>query len=142
VKDYDSLPTKILVIDEDESSFQIRQCIAKALHGLPPVEMYHAHDATEALAMIERLCPHVILVDYDQPEERELFIDSLSSQHPPIVLETEGEFTSVQDFSVSQEITYIPRSESLEEMHQELLLVAALGVKYTGMRNCISEMLH
>ena len=50
-----AVPTKILFIDQNEASFQVQRCVAKALSSLPPVQLYHAHDATEALAMIDKL---------------------------------------------------------------------------------------
>ena len=127
-------PTKILVIDSDEAAFQVRQCVAKALAGLPPLELFHARDATEALAMMERLSPDVVILDDAEAEERELFMDSLSLNHPPIVLQTDDpeEIGTPAQFTIDKQVTYIPRNESLEGIHQTLLLAAAIGVKFTG----------
>ncbi|MCB0323976.1 MAG: hypothetical protein KDD69_10395 [Bdellovibrionales bacterium] len=129
-------PTKILFIEHDEAAFQIRQCIARALLSLPPVELYHARDATEALSMLESLNPDVIVIDGEETEERELFIDSLSLNHPPIVVQTEAQASSVCD----SEITCIQKNDSLEGIHQTLTLAAALGEKFTGAR--VSGALH
>ena len=124
-----AVPTKILFIDQNEASFQVQRCVAKALSSLPPVQLYHAHDATEALAMIDKLSPDVIIIDEEDLDENELLIDSLGPQHPPIVLQTEENITSPSQFTLNQKITRIPRSESLEGIHQTLLLAAALGVR-------------
>ena len=124
-----TVPTKILFIDSDDASFQMRQCVAKALTGLPPIELYHARDATEALALLERLNPHVVVVDDDEPEERELFLDSLTTDHPPIVVQSEKQENSSKE---EEHITHIQKNESLEGIHQTLLIVAAIGAKFTG----------
>lgn len=136
----DSMPTKILIIDHDELSFQIQQCIAKALAKIPPVELYHAKDATEALAMMDNLRPDVVLIDDEEPEERNLFIDSLSRNHPPVLIQTSENFTQAKNFTLQDEITRIPRSESLEGIHQTLMLAVAMGSKFTGCR--ISKAIH
>ena len=129
--------TRILIVDSDETSFEIRQCIARALEELPPIELFHARDATEALALLETLAPDVVVIDDDEPGERDLFIDSLATDHPPIVLctddlcaeQSEAEGSVLQ---VDREITYIPKSETLEGFHQTLKLAAAIGMKFTG----------
>lgn len=126
----ESSPTKILVIDSDETAFQVHQCVARALAGLPPIELFHARDATEALAMLERLCPDVILLDDGEKEEKELFMDNLALNHPPVVLQTDSVKVQPSEFSLDKHVTYIPRSESLEGIHQTLLLAAAIGTKF------------
>lgn len=134
------VPTKILIIDHDETSFQVQQCVARALSNLPPVELYHAHDATEALAMIDKLHPDVIMLDDEEREEKDLLIDSLGAIHPPVVLTTDENLPSPKQFNLNESVTRIPRSESLEDIHQTLLLVTAIGVKFTGTR--VSPELH
>ena len=126
--------TKILFVDNDETSFQVRQCMAKVLNALPPVELFHARDATEALSMLDQLKPDVIVLDDDTPAERDLFIDSMQGNHPPIVLRCESREVLPKDFSLEKKITYIPKSESLDGIHQTLMLVTAIGVKATNLK--------
>ena len=123
--------TRILIVDSDEKSFEVRQCIARTLEQLPPVELFHARDATEALAMLESLTPDVIVIDEEEPAERDLFIDSLGVKHPPIVLCTESHSDSIT-MELDKEITYIPKTETLEGFHQTLQLAAAIGMKFTS----------
>lgn len=138
--DRDVSPTKILFIENDEAVFQIRQCIARALISLPPVELYHARDATEALSMLESLSPHVIVIDGEETEEQELFIDSLSVQHPPIVVQTEQDAQERPRFMSDEEILCIEKNESLEGIHRTLTLAASLGEKFTSSK--LSRSLH
>lgn len=124
--------TKILFVDNDETSFQVRQCMARVLDALPPVELFHARDATEALQLLEQLKPDVIVLDDDTPAERDLFMDSMVGNHPPIVVRSESREILPKDFSLEKRVTYIPKSESLDGIHQTLLLVTAIGVKATN----------
>lgn len=119
--------TKILFLDNDEHSFAIRQCIARALVDLPPVELFHASDATEALSMLEELTPDVIVLDEEVQEECDLLLDSLGSSHPPIVLQTEKNIKNTP--ALGAEITYLQKSESLEGMHKTLVLATSIGSK-------------
>ncbi len=125
-----SLPTRILIVNHDEACFQVQQCILKALRDLPPVELYHAHDATEALSMLDRLSPNVIVMDDEEPAEKELIIDSLTCNHPPILLQSEDEKPASEMSSRNGPITRIPKNESLEGLHQTLLLAVALGARH------------
>ncbi len=118
--------TKILFIDDDEMSFQIRKCIAKALAALPEVELFQAHDATEGLQMIEHIKPDVVVIDHEEIEEQDLFIDSLTSSHPPVVLQTES---GRSEKAAAKKITCIPKSDSLESIHQTLLIATAIATK-------------
>ena len=121
--------TKILFVDNDEHSFAIRQCIARALVELPPIELLHASDATEALSILEEYCPDVIVLDGDISEECALLLDSLSGEHPPIVFQTESpkEALSIRD----SEITYIKKNESLEGLHKTLLVATSLSGRHS-----------
>ena len=130
--DEQSRTTKILFVESDETSFQVRQCMARAISALPPVELFHARDATEALSMLEQLKPDVVVFDDDVPAERELFIDSLAPNHPPVVMRTESEIPPDKKFSLDKPITYIPKIESLDGIHQTLVLATALGVRGTS----------
>jgi chemotaxis response regulator CheB len=130
--------TKILFIDDDEMSFQIRKCIAKALAALPDVELFQAHDATEGLQMIDNVKPDVVVIDHEEIEEQELFIESLSSNHPPIVLQTQ---TGRSEKTAAKKITCIPKSDSLEGIHQTLLIAAAIAEKGTDLTSK-SSLLH
>lgn len=120
-----SVVTKILFIDNDEMAFQVRQCMVRVLNQLPPVELFHANDATEALALLENLKPDVIILDDELAEERDLFLDSLTPKHPPVVVQTESEAKK----AARKEVTYIEKNESLEGIHQTLLVATTLASK-------------
>jgi len=135
--DFDQPITKILFIDNDETSFQFRKCMAKVLNSLPPIELFHAVDATEALGMLETLQPDVIVIDGELAEEKELFLDSLSSEHPPIVLQT-NESTDERNsdqFETSNHITKMEKNESVDGIHQTLRLASELGTKALEAKN-------
>jgi DNA-binding NarL/FixJ family response regulator len=116
--------TKILFIDNDEMAFQIRQCVARVLSQLPPVELFHACDATEGLQLMENLKPDVVVLDDELPEERDLFIESVGRHHPPILVQTESDRTKARK---SQTVTYISKNPSLEGIHQTLLVATTIA---------------
>lgn len=120
--------TKILFIENDETSFQVRKCMARALSSLPPIELFHVHDATEALAILDELKPDVIVLDDETSDEKELLVDTLRRDRPPIVLRTEEKLSKEQK-ALGDNITRIPKNESLDGLHQTLVLVTAIGVK-------------
>lgn len=124
--------TKILIVDNDETSFQVRKCIAKVLAALPPVELFHARDASEALALLEQLKPDVVMMDHENEAEKDLFFDSLTMNHPPVMVCTDGENTKKEKFSVDNPITYVKKSESLDDIHQSLMMATTLGAKSTS----------
>lgn len=133
--------TKILFVDNDETSFQVRQCMARVLNSLPPIELFHARDATEALAMLNQLKPDVIVLDDETPAERDLLMDSLPGNHPPIVLRSETRLPTPEKFRLDEPVTYIPKNESLDGIHQTLILVTAIGIKGTNVR-AVSSAVH
>lgn len=133
-------PTKILFIEDNEAAFQILQCIARAILTLPPIELFHARDASEALAMLDTLEPDVIVIDEDINEERELLMDSLNVDHPPIILQTDEDSLEETVASINNEVTRLPRGDSLEGIHHTLKVAAELGEKFTG--NRVSRSLH
>ena len=96
---------------------------------MPPIELFHAKDACEALTLLDQIKPDVIVLDDEIPVERDMLMDSLSPGHPPIVLRTETNLPSPKDFRIDQTITYIPKNESLEGIHQTLVLITAIGVR-------------
>ena len=117
--------TRILFIDNDELSFEFRKCMARVISSLPPMELFHAHDATEALNMLESLHPDVVILDSDSHEENELFIDSLNGSHPPIVvLEDDPQLKNA-----ANDIRYLKKNDSIEGIHQTLLVASELGTK-------------
>ena len=126
--------TKILFLESDDASFQVRQCVAKVLAGLPPVEFYQAHDASEALSLLDRVGPDVIVIDDDSDAEKELFMESVGKVHPPVVVTGDREVTKPGKFSLDSPVTYLPRTESLEGMHQSLVLITALGIKSANIK--------
>ncbi len=139
MSDHEVAPTKILFIEDNEAAFQILQCIARAIITLPPIELFHARDASEALAMLDTLEPDVIVIDEEVNEEKELLIDSLSFNHPPIILQTD-EDPEEEVTALSEEVTRLPRGESLESIHNTLKVAAELGEKFTSSRG--SRSLH
>jgi chemotaxis response regulator CheB len=126
-------PTKILIIDSDESAFEMSVCVAQTLAKLQQVELYHAKDATEALAIMEKMAPDAIVIDDNEPEECELFIENLTSSHPPIVFCTEikKETKSKESKKPTEatQITYLQRNESLDGLQERLVLAASLGAQ-------------
>ena len=125
------LPTKILIIDENEILFEIKQCVARALEGLPPIELLHARDAADALLLIDSIAPDVIIISDENTEDNNLLIDSLSHSHPPIVLQTSEDFDTLEPITSNREIAYIEKSESIEGIQKILTLAAALGSRFT-----------
>ena len=121
--------TKILVVDSDETSFQVRKCIAKVLAALPPLELFHARDASEALALLDQLKPDVVMMDHENEAEKDLFFDSLTLNHPPVMVCTDE--ANQNKFSVDKPITYVKKSESLDDIHQSLMIATKLGAKST-----------
>lgn len=121
--------TKILFIDNDEMIFQIRQCMARVINQLPPVELFHASDATEGLQLMEQMKPDVVILDDDVPEERDLFLDSLSHIHPPIMVQVEQEMNQKRRGRGNKEVTYITKNDSLEGLHSTLLVATTLATK-------------
>lgn len=120
--------TKILFLDHDETTFQFRKCMAKVLGALPPVELFHAADATEALQLMEQLQPDVIVLDDDNPAERDLFLDSLTGNHPPIVLEVEDEKDARHSRSRAR-VTLVRKGETLEGIHQTLIVATNVATR-------------
>ncbi len=134
--------TKILFVESDEISFQVRECMAKVLNALPPIELFHARDATEALAMLEQLKPDVIVLDDENPAESDLFMESMVKGHAPIVIRTDTRATPAKEFSIGKPVTFIPKGESLDGIHQTLMLVTAIGVKGVSPKYAESEAVH
>lgn len=117
--------TRVLVVDHDEASFQVRKCIASVSSGLCSLELIYAKDASEALMIIDRKIPDVILFNADENvEEFELLIESLDSEHPPIVLQ--GDFDQLQ-LPKTESIKRIPNDESIDSIHETLMLVGSIA---------------
>ncbi len=121
--------TKVLFIDDDEVSFQFRKCMAQVFGALPPVELFHANDATEGLLMLEDIKPDVVVLDQEMPEECELFIDALSGSHPPVVVQVEEDIELNNKLRSNVHLTYIHKNESLAGVHETLMAVTAIASK-------------
>lgn len=123
--------TKILFVNTDEEAFQVSKCIAQVLAELPPVELFHASDATEALSVVEREGVDVVVLDNDLLDEKNLFIDGLTGNHPPILLQTEADNRNdlARRARKDKPITYIPKPETIDGIHQTLMLAAAIGIR-------------
>ena len=118
--------TKILFIEEDLTTFEIRKCIAAVLEGIQPLELFHAKDATEGLELLDEVRPDVIIIGHEERSETELFMDGLTMNHPPIVVDHEENDAEGKRSGV----TYIKKDGSLEGIHQLLRTaqsLAALG---------------
>ena len=121
----DNNKTQVLVVDHDEASFQVRKCIASVSSGLCSLELIYARDASEALILIERNKPDVILFNADENvEEFELLIESLETEHPPIILQ--GDFEQLK-LPKTESIKRIPNDESIDAIHQTLMLVDSIA---------------
>ena len=121
--------TKILFVDENEASFQIWECIARALEGLPPLEFIHAIDASDGLQKLESSQPDVVVLNIEeQPEEARAFVDSLYGNHPPIVVHA----LNKSSFSKGHgELIFVDKSGSLDGMHKTLMIATAAAQRKT-----------
>ena len=118
--------TKILFIEEDLITFEIRKCIAAVLEGIQPLELFHAKDATEGLELLDEVKPDVVVIGHEERSETELFMDGLTMNHPPVVVDQEESQISHKRAGV----TYTKKDGSLEGIHQLLKTaqsLAALG---------------
>lgn len=119
--------TKILFIDSDEVSFQFRKCMATVLQQLPPMELFHASDATEGLSILENIQPDVVVLDDEILDECHLFLDSLQESHPPVILQTDARTKSSTEQFGSVFVTYLPKDESLAGVHETLKFVTSMA---------------
>ncbi len=126
--------TKILFIDEDEASFQIVKCMANVIEQLPPVELFHACDATEGLMMLDNVKPDVIVLNDDMKEERDVFIESLSADHPPILIQSEDSpsQSAPKTRCTGKQVTYVEKSGTLEGIHKTLLVATSVATKMSN----------
>ena len=132
--------TRILIVEEDESSFEYCRTLADRLDELPPIELFHARDATEALALLESIAPDVLVIDDENPDESGLLMESLDSHTLPIVFCTENVDNAIRMLMDANHITCLQRTESLEGLHQTLRVAAALGMQASVEKN--SPMIH
>ncbi len=126
--------TKILVIDNDYASFQVNECIAKALGTLDHIEMIHSNDVTEALRLMEKIHPDAILVSDENKDEQSLLLDSIGAFHPPILLQTTDTVHFEKKQTLEQDVMYVPFYDTLEGIHQLIMLLVAMGEKHCGKR--------
>lgn len=132
--------TRILIVEQDESSFEYCRTLAERLEELPPIELFHARDATDALALLESIAPDVLVIDDENPDESELLMESLDSDSLPIVFCTENVDNAIRSLMDANHITCLQRSESLESLHQTLRVAAAIGMQSLVEKN--SPMIH
>lgn len=116
---------RILFLDQDEASFQIWKCMANVIEKLPPVELFHASDATEALMLLENVKPDVIVLDSDLEEEHVMFMDSIAETHPPILIQVDEEGTQQQK-STDDKVFYVTKTGTLEGIHKTLLVATSM----------------
>jgi len=115
--------TKILFLEEDQTTFEIRRCIALVLEGIQPIEMYFAKDATEALELLDEVGPDVVVIEHEEEAEKELFLDGLKKSHPPVIVEE-----AQSDSRRRPGVSYQTRDGSLEGIHQLLKKASALAL--------------
>jgi len=131
--------TRILFIESDEMSFQIRQCIAKVINNLPPVELFHAFDASEGLELLEYVNPDIVIMDSELEDERELFLDGLTEDHPPVVFQTETTSETSpkkqNPYKGSHSVTYMEKNGSLEGIHQTLLTATTIASNHSRVKD-------
>lgn len=119
--------TKILVIEEDQTNFQVRHCIAQALGLTNSIDLIYAYDVSEALRIMEKSSPDVILFSEEDLIEKEMLLDFLGEKHPPLILQTEDDAHFSHKQKTDQKIMYVPVYDTLEGMHQVLMLAASMG---------------
>lgn len=132
--------TKILVIEGDQTNFQVRKCIAQALGLNPTVELVYAQDVTEGLKIMDKLSPDAIIFSEEDTLEKDFLLESVGNIHPPIIMQTEDPNYYKKKQSLEDNIMYVPFYDTLEGMHQVIVLAAALGEKFEGKKT--SRALH
>jgi len=123
--------TRILVIDADQTNFQVRHCIAQALGLLNSIELIHTSDVSEGVNIINTKGTDAIIFSEESITEKKRLLDSLSLDHPPLVLETSDVNHFKQKQNLNQNIMYVPVYDTLEGMHHVLLLAVSLAEKFT-----------
>ena len=128
--------TKILFVDENEASFQIWECIARALEGLPPLEFVYATDASDGLVKMEQTKPDVVVLNLDeQTDEARAFVDSLYGNHPPVIVHS----LEKQKFANTPgEVIFVVKSGSLDGMHRTLIAATEAAGRGTAAKSSSS----
>lgn len=118
--------TKILFMDSDEMAFAIRQCIARAITSLPPVELFHVTRASDALDALESICPDVLVIDDSCLTEFEILLENYQYDHPPILLQSDNPTTQIDKLS-DIKINYIEKSASLDGLRRTIVAATDLA---------------
>lgn len=124
---------RILLIDEDDASYHFHCCMARVLSELPPVEVFHAHDASEALGMLDKVSPDVLLLSHDSKEEKTLLLELLKGNHPPVVVSSDDAPMSLT-LAKRAQVTMLPACETLEDIKNVLTLATSLGLGGTKVK--------
>ena len=102
--------------------------MVQVLQEIPPLELFHAQDATEGLSLLDKLKPSVVVLDESVIEECELFLDSLAHNHPPIVMQiNKHHLKKCQQALHREDINYISKNDSLAGIHETLVTVANIA---------------
>ncbi|MBL7662782.1 hypothetical protein JNK13_08520 [bacterium] len=119
---HEESPRRFLLIDESQASFQVWECIARVLTGLPPLEFIYAEDSDEAFTILETQAIDAILVNLDDEysAEREAFLEGLVGTHPPVFVQTSGK-TGMRE----TDIFFTNKADSLEAIQKTLLMATA-----------------
>jgi len=125
---------KILFLEKDPLSFNAKECIAKSLKSLPPLNLHHAEDAASALLKLEELVFDVVVIDEELEREHKFFMDNLNLEHPPILSCTDNqEFDREKfekEFKNNKAILNIPKDDSLDGIVNTLILASGIALKH------------
>ncbi|HMO18789.1 MAG TPA: hypothetical protein PKA63_11375 [Oligoflexia bacterium] len=133
--------TTILIIEDDQKNFEVRKCIAQALGLLNTVTLLYARDVSEALHSIDECRPDAIIYSENDTSEKAFLLENLGEKHPPLVCQTSDTEHFKQKQNMLQNIMYVPEYDTLEGMHQVLLLATSMGKRFNDSLS-ISEVLH
>lgn len=120
--------TRILFVDGDEISFQVRQCIARVLANIPPIELLHAHDGNEALRVMEKQSPDVIVFDEEMNDDFKMVLDYIPEGHVPVLVQSNEEGLSEGEHKKGA-VTAIRKNDSLDGLHYSLLVAIKLALQ-------------
>ena len=132
--------SNILVIENDQSNFQVRKCIAQALGLLSSIKLVYAKDVNTGLLMMGKNKFNAIIYSEEECTEKDILIKKLGNLHPPLVIQTEDSAFYKDKQSLDQNIMYVPIYDTLEGMHQVLILAATLGGRINKSVNQLEDL--
>ena len=112
-------------MDTDEMAFAIRQCIARVITNLPPVELFHVTRASDAIDALESIAPDVLVIDDSCLEELEILIEHYQNDLLPILLQSNNPPTKSSKQS-DLKISYIEKSPSIDGLRKTIVAATDL----------------